>query len=323
MGDSLAQNEGINFAISERSDGIIAAQSGNAESISDDSRARVAAFAQQQGQTVLIETPDQLLVAVPVGSESVNAGTLIVGLTFENMQSQLQTTAIRLISFSLIWIVVGLVGTVLIARYLSKPIDNMTEAAGAISRGNYDVSLPPAASKELSVLSVTFEQMAGQLQNLIETLEAQVAARTQRLEIVAQLNEQLNVLLDVEQVVARVVNQIQENFGYYHAHIYLIDDAQENLVVTSGTGKAGAEMKARRHSIPVNAPTSLVARAARTGDIVTVDNVRESDGWLPNPLLPDTKSEMAVPIILEGQVVGVLNVQEDRMAGLDEGDASL
>ena len=90
-----------------------------------------------------------------------------------------------------------------------------------------------------------------------------------------------------------------------------------------GTGPAGKAMKLKGHHIPVNAPTSLVTRAARSGEVVTVDNVREAPDWLPNPLLPATSSEMAVPILLEGQVVGVLDVQEDEIAGLDEGDASL
>jgi GAF domain-containing protein len=93
--------------------------------------------------------------------------------------------------------------------------------------------------------------------------------------------------------------------------------------MTAGAGEAGKQMKARGHKIALNVPTSLVARAVRTGEIVTVDNVREALDWLPNPLLPDTYSEMAVPIILEGQVVGVLDVQERRIAGLDESDANL
>jgi GAF domain-containing protein len=66
-----------------------------------------------------------------------------------------------------------------------------------------------------------------------------------------------------------------------------------------------------------------VARAARSGEVVRVDNVREVADWLPNPLLPDTQAEMAVPIIVEGQVVGVLDVQEDELGGLDESDAGL
>ena len=100
-------------------------------------------------------------------------------------------------------------------------------------------------------------------------------------------------------------------------------DPVENLVVAAGTGEAGAEMKAKGHSIRLDARTSLVARAARSGEIVRVDDVREAEDWLPNPLLPHTCSEMAVPIILEGGVVGVLDVQEDKIVGLDEGDANL
>jgi GAF domain-containing protein len=120
-----------------------------------------------------------------------------------------------------------------------------------------------------------------------------------------------------------VVNQIQINFNYYHAHIYLLDEKQENLVMEAGTGSAGTEMKAKGHRISLQAVTSLVVRAARTSQIVTIDNVRESPDWLPNPLLPDTRAEMAVPIILDQKVVGVLDVQENRIAGLDDGDASL
>jgi GAF domain-containing protein len=82
-------------------------------------------------------------------------------------------------------------------------------------------------------------------------------------------------------------------------------------------------MKAQGHSIPFNAAASLVARSARSGEIVRVDNVRQTPDWLPNPLLPETYSEMAVPITLEGKVVGVLDVQQNQVAGLDEGDAAL
>ena len=95
------------------------------------------------------------------------------------------------------------------------------------------------------------------------------------------------------------------------------------MVVAAGTGPAGAEMKGRGHSIAISAPKSLVAQAARTGQVTKVDNVLADEGWLPNPLLPDTQAEMAVPITLEGQVVGVLDVQENEIGGLDESDANL
>jgi signal transduction histidine kinase len=67
----------------------------------------------------------------------------------------------------------------------------------------------------------------------------------------------------------------------------------------------------------------LVARAARQREIVLVNDVRQATDWLSNPWLPDTHSEMTVPIIAEEKVIGVLDVQSDKVAGLDEGDKDL
>lgn len=152
---------------------------------------------------------------------------------------------------------------------------------------------------------------------------ASLEKRTRHLEIVNRLNERLSAILDLETLLAEVVNQVKENFGYYHTHIYLLNEEKSQLVVAAGTGSAGQEMKAKGHRISEDALTSLVARAARSNEIVRVDNVREAEDWLSNPLLPDTCAEMAVPIVLEDQVVGVLDVQSDEVAGLDEDDAAL
>jgi GAF domain-containing protein len=164
--------------------------------------------------------------------------------------------------------------------------------------------------------------MTTQLREAIESLEDRVVARTRRLEIVATLGERLNSILNLDELLTELVHQIKDRFGYYHAHVYLFDASRQNLLLAAGVGQAGAEMKTRGHHIASDAD-SLVARAARTGEIVQTDDVRTTPDWLPNPLLPETKSEMAMPIILEDQVIGVLDVQEDKVAGFDEGDASL
>lgn len=220
-------------------------------------------------------------------------------------------------------VLVAGVAALFITRSIASPLVHLADIARRIAGGNLTLAAPIEREDEVGTLARAFNSMTGQLRGLIDSLEDQVASRTRRLEIVAILSERLNVILNLQDLLLELVNQIQQTFGYYHAHIYLLDQEQENLVVAAGTGEAGAEMKARGHSIPVDAATSLVARAARTRQIVRVDNVREAEGWLPNPLLPDTYCEMAVPIVLHDRVVGVLDVQEDEVSGLDEGDASL
>lgn len=218
-------------------------------------------------------------------------------------------------------VVVALAGLAafVLARTITRPLVALGAAAAQLGAGNLDIPLPPAGRDEIGRLAQTFNTMTRQLRASFSALETDA----RRLETVAHVSERLTAILNLDDLLAGVVNEVQENFGYYHAHIYLLDDERQNLVVAEGTGQAGVELKARGHSIPLNAPTSLVARAARTGQVVRVDNVREAADWLPNPLLPDTYAEMAVPIDLEGEVVGVLDVQQDRIAGLDEGDASL
>jgi GAF domain-containing protein/HAMP domain-containing protein len=236
-----------------------------------------------------------------------------------------QLTLATVIGASLLALMVGGGILAVIATHTLRPVGELTAAATDIAAGDLERTIPVPAKRqdEIGKLARALESMTQQLRSLIGSLEQQVADRTQRLETVTVISERLNAILDFDELLAEVVSQVQENFGYYHAHIYLLDEAGEKLVVAAGTGSAGADMKARGHSILLAAPRSLVARAARTAQIVSVENVREEEGWLPNPLLPETYAEMAVPITLAGQVVGVLDVQEDEIGGLDESDANL
>jgi GAF domain-containing protein len=210
-----------------------------------------------------------------------------------------------------------------VARQIATPIQRMTETTEQIAAGDLGQRVEVTSRDEIGILASTFNQMTAQLEEIVGSLEQRVAERTERLETVAVLGERLSAILDLDQLLLELVNLVKERFGYYHAHVYLIDDERQNLVMTAGVGEAGEQMKAKGHAIPLQAATSLVARSARTAQIVTVDNVREAPDWLPNPLLPDTYSEMAVPIVLNEQVVGVLDVQEDKIAGLDDSDAAL
>ncbi|MDH3674865.1 MAG: cache domain-containing protein [Anaerolineae bacterium] len=228
-------------------------------------------------------------------------------------------------SLTILIVVVVLAGFagIVVSRRLTFPLLKLTETATRIAEGEPGLEAGVEGPLEVTRLAGAFNSMTRQMQELIGTLEQRIASRTKRLETVAVLSERLSAILDFDQLLNELVNQVKDRFGYYHAHVYIIDEDQRSLVMTAGAGEAGATMKAAGHQIPLDTPNSLVARAARTGQIVREDNVREVDDWLPNPLLPDTYAEMAVPIILGEQVVGILDVQEDRIAGLDEGDTSL
>jgi putative methionine-R-sulfoxide reductase with GAF domain len=154
-----------------------------------------------------------------------------------------------------------------------------------------------------------------------QTLGSRIEERTRALRLTAEVSRTLVMILDKDQLVLEVVEQIQKTFNYYHVHIYLLDKENEQLLMAGGTGEAGKALLIGKHRLPIG--KGLVGRAALMGIPILVGDVSTDKYWLPNPLLPETRSEIAVPIIHENKVIGVLDVQDDAPNSLTEQDVDL
>ncbi len=141
--------------------------------------------------------------------------------------------------------------------------------------------------------------------------EAEIQRRASEMETVAQVSTAATTTLDMNELLQSVADLTKERFNLYHAHIYLLDEDRENLILAAGAGEAGKMMVAGEHSIALNRQGSIVATAARTREGVISNDVTQAPNFMANPLLPDTKSEMAVPMVVGNTVVGVLDVQAD------------
>ncbi|MBL8089357.1 MAG: GAF domain-containing protein [Anaerolineales bacterium] len=165
----------------------------------------------------------------------------------------------------------------------------------------------------------------GANQDITERKIAQelIAQRANQLETVATVSTTASTVLNPDALLNQVVNLTKSRFNLYHAHIYLLDENWNTLLLASGAGEVGAQMVESGHAIDFNAQRSLVARAAREKQPVTVNDVRSAIDFLPNPLLPETRSELAIPMIVGDRVLGVFDVQSNQVDFFSKEDASI
>lgn len=208
------------------------------------------------------------------------------------------------------------------ARRLAAPLRNLTTTAAEISGGKLDLQAPLEGPTEVVDLAHAFNQMTTQLRETLAGLEQRVTERTQSLLTAAEISSATTAVLNIEQLLPQVVELVRERFDLYYVGLFLTDEAREYAVLHAGSGDAGRAMLERQHRLPVGA-SSMIGRCILTGQADIQLDIGEAAVRFSNPDLPDTRSELALPLRAGSQTIGAMTVQSEQEAYFLQEDISV
>jgi len=161
-----------------------------------------------------------------------------------------------------------------------------------------------------SVSKLTEDHVFWVARDITERKKNEQALRRQN-EYLAATSEIVRLVtssLELNAIFSRAVNLVKERFGYYHAAIFIVEETGFQAVLQEGTGEAGEIMKQRAHSLAVGS-RSTVGQATETRKAIVINDVTLDPVHKPNPLLPDTRAEAAIPLRIGNRIIGVLDIQ--------------
>jgi signal transduction histidine kinase/DNA-binding response OmpR family regulator/HAMP domain-containing protein len=247
------------------------------------------------------------------------------------------STAVVAISATSILIIASalLMSRQVILRFVA-PLDQLRNGVEQIRQGNLSIQVPVQSSDEMGNLAQALNDMSAelalsrqQLEAYALTLEQQVGERTREAErralqaqTAAEVAQSVSSILDVDELIPLTVNLIHQRFGLYYVGLFLVDAAFQYAWLRAGTGEAGRKLLESQFNLPIDTNSMIGWVILNRQPRIALD-VSQDPAHYQNPLLPESKSEMALPLITRGEVIGGLTVQSSLLADFKSGDLTI
>jgi HAMP domain-containing protein len=260
-----------------------------------------------------------------------------MGILVEREVTEAFSPLFMAISTTLVVALIAVVLTALLARQLAqriaRPIVRITEAARQMVAGELNQPVAVRRTDEIGALGQAFNDMAEQLRTTIAGLEETVTERTRELqqanyqfqkraihlETSAEISRAAASILDPQELMQTTVDLIRDRFDVYHASLFVLDETGEWAVVRASTGVVGRQMVAQPHRLRVGSESMVGWACAQRRPRIALD-VGADAVHFDNPLLPHTRSEMVLPLLVGERLLGALDVQSSDEAAFDEDD---
>jgi len=207
-----------------------------------------------------------------------------------------------------------------------KPIKDLTQGAQRIAGGDFDYTITAKTGDEIQDLAQQFDTMASALKESYSNLEQKVEERTraerrraEQLRAINEVGRKISSILSLDELLPYVADLLRDSFNYYNINIFLLDPESEQLVLRAG---AGGYKGAVPIGSTVKVSEGIVGWVVQTGEPLLANDVSKEPKYLFVEELADTRSELAVPIKLGAETLGVLDLESAELDAFDETDLS-
>ncbi len=277
---------------------------------------------------ILVRTLPQETVLGPVK----NLGRLVLGVA---------VVVMMLVALAASWLARGFTGPIVQLKDTAEQIsqndlpqlvESLRQVAAGESVGRLSLSARPIevnSRDEVGQLGLAFNRMTASLQEQNARIQ-QIAAglretnlalkrRATQLQVASQVARDATAARELDELLDRAVSLIRDRFGFYHAGIFLVDKRGECAVLRAAVGQAGRKMLKEGYRLKLNEESAL-GNVIHTGRSRIAPDVRNKARPGDDHLLPESRSEMTLPLKVGERIIGALNVQSDEKAAFDEGD---
>ncbi len=223
----------------------------------------------------------------------------------------------------------------LLTRSFTQPLLRLTQHVSRFTpeqlRLHRDQSIEPIqiqTGDELEDLAMVFHQVTTDLVYAFNSFEERLAERTREIErrsnlfkAVADVGKAITSFRDLSELLQQTTYLIHENFGFYHVGIFLLDEHNEYAVLSATNSEGGHHMLEKKHQLKVG-ETGIVGYVTQNAKARIALDVGKDAVYFDNPDLPQTRSEMALPLIVGGRILGALDVQSTESQAFSEEDVS-
>ncbi len=210
------------------------------------------------------------------------------------------------------------------ALLLTRPVLELKTMADQVTAGKLDVQVTPSTGDEIGALAGSFNLMTGRLRELIASLEQRVAERTADLtrraeyaNAAAEVINAVTALLDPDELMRKTATLLVDRFSFNHVAFLLMQETGRAVQYHIGVGQGADVLMAERFILEMGS-ASLVGQALLTESMVVAQDVTEAQAYYSHPAISDTRSEVIIPLIARGRVLGVLSVQSALPYAFDE-----